>query len=79
MCSKIEMSLDDMELFFQKSLSQVRCRPKRVRKDSKVIRSGQRQRLAQLTAEIKVGKLKSVTNFLASVLRTGADDEGTPV
>ena len=79
MCSKIEMSLDEMELFFQKSLSQVRSRPKRLRKDSKVIRSGQRQKLAQLITDIKVGKLRSVTKFLASVLRAGADDEGTPV
>ena len=79
MSAKIEMSLEEMELFFQKSLSQVRSRPKRLRKDSKWIRSGQRQKIERVTAEIKQGNFIFIKNFLSSILSKGSDDEGTPV
>ena len=79
MSSKIEMSLEEMELFFQKSLSQVRSRPKRLRKDWKLIRSGQRQKIQRVTAEIKEANFQFVKNFLSSILSNGSDDDGTPV
>ena len=79
MSSKIEMSLEEMELFFQKSLSQVRSRPKRLRKDSKVIRSGQRHKIRRVTSEIEDGNFRFVKNFLSSILSKGSEDEGTHV
>ena len=43
--SKIEMSIEEMELFLQKSLTSARSRPKRLRKDSKMIRFVQKNKI----------------------------------
>ena len=79
MTLKVEMSLDEMELFFQKSLTTVRSRPKRLRKDSRMARSTQREKMNKIQAEIKTNNLTAVKNFLASILTIGSSDEGTPV
>ena len=77
--SKIEMSIDDMELFFQKSLTSVRSRPKRLRKDSKMIRFAQKNKINQLEDDLKNDLFFSAKKFLKSVLVIGCSDEGTPV
>ena len=79
MSSKIEMSLDEMEIFFQQSLANVKSRPKRFRKDSRPIRSGQRHKITRITTEINDGNFEFVKKFFSSILTIGSDDEGTPV
>ena len=79
MTSKVDMTLDEIELFFQKSLTTVRSRPKRLRKDSRMARLRQRKKMTVLQAEIKGNNFTAVKNFLASILTIGSSDEGTPV
>ena len=79
MTAKVEMTLDEMELFFQKSLTTVRSRPKPLRKDSRTARLSQRKKMNVLQAEIKTNNFATVKNFLASILTIGSSDEGTPV
>ena len=79
MTAKVEMTLDEMELFFQKSLTTVRSRPKRLRKDSRTARLNQRKKMNVLQAEIKTNNFATVKIFLASILTIGSSDEGTPV
>ena len=79
MPAKIDMSLDEMELFFQKSISSVRSRPKRFRKDSKMIRSVQRRKISKIQEEIQFHTFSSTMKFLTSILTIGCSDEGTPV
>ena len=79
MTAKVDMTLDEMELFFQKSLTTVRSRPKRLRKDSRTARLSQRKKMNIIQAEIKTNNFTTVKNFLASILTIGSSDEGTPV
>ena len=73
------MTLDEMELFFKKSLATVRSRPKRLRKDSRMARSIQRKKMNIIQAETKANNFTAVKKFLASILTIGCYDEGTPV
>ena len=79
MPAKIDMSLDEMELFFQKSISSVQSRPKRFRNDSKMIRSVQRRKISKIQEEIQFHTFSSTMKFLTSILTIGCSDEGTPV
>lgn len=79
MSPKLEMTLDEMELFLQKSITSVRSRPKRLRKDSKMIRFDQRQKVQKFEAEIKSHKFSSTIKFLTAILSIRCSDEGTPV
>lgn len=77
--SKIEMSIEEMELFLQKSLTSVRSRPKRLRKDSKMIRFVQKNKINELEDDLKNDLFLTAKKFLKSVLIIGSSDEGTPV
>ena len=77
--SKIEMSIEEMELFFQKSLSSARSRPKKLRKDSKMIRFVQKNKINELEEDLKSDLFFNAKKFLKSVLVIGSSDEGTPV
>ena len=77
--SKIEMSIEEMELFFQKSLTSARSRPKRLRKDTKMIRFAQKNKINQLEYDLKNDLFFIAKKFLKSVLVIGCSDEGTPV
>ena len=79
MSAKIDMSLDEMELFFQKSITSIQYRPKRLRKDSKMIRSVQKQKINKIQEEIQFHTSSSSIKFLTSILSIGCSDEGTPV
>ena len=84
MPAKIDMSLDEMELFFQLqskilSITSVQSRPKRLRKDSKMIRSAQRRKICKIQEDIQFHTFSSTMKFLTSILTTGCSDEGTPV
>ena len=79
MPAKIDMSLDEMELFFQKSISSVQSRPKRFRNDLKMIRSVQRRKISKIQEEIQFHTFSSTMKFLTSILIIGCSDEGTPV
>lgn len=79
MPAKIDMSLDEIELFFQRSITSVQSRPKRLRKDSKMIRSAQRRKICKIQEDIQFHTFSSTMKFLTSILTTGCSDEGTPV
>ena len=79
MTAQIDMTLDEMELFFQKSLTTVRSRPKRLGKNSRTARLIQRKKMNMIQAEFKINNFITVKNFLASILTIGSSDEGTPV
>ena len=79
MTAKVDMTLDEMELFFQKSLATVRSRPKRLGKNSRTARLIQRKKMNMIQAEFKINNFTTVKNFLASILTIGSSDEGTPV
>lgn len=79
MTSKIEMTFDEMEIFFQKSLKKVQSRPKRVRNDAKMIRSEQKFKIDIVKNESKAKKFSFASNFLLSILTLGTSNEGTPV
>ena len=70
------MSIEEMELFFQKSLTSARSRPKRFRKDSKMIRFAKKNKINKLEDDLKNDLFFSAKKFLKSVL---SSDEGTPV
>ena len=79
MTSQIEMTFDEMEIFFQKSLKKVQSRPKRARKDAKMIRSEQKFKIDIVKNDSKAKNLNFVSNFLLSILTIGTSNEGTPV
>ena len=77
--SQIEMSIEEMELFFQKSLTSARSRPKRLRKDSKMIRFAHKNKINELKDDLKNDLFFIAKKFLKFVLVIGCSDEGTPV
>lgn len=79
MTSQIEMTFDEMEIFFQKSLKKVQSRPKRARKDAKMIRSEQKFKIDIVKNESKTKNLEFASDFLLSILTLGTSNEGTPV
>ena len=79
MTSQIEMTFDEMEIFFQKSLNKVQSRPKRARKDAKMIRSEQKSKIDIAKNESKAKNFSFASNFLLSILALGTSNEGTPV
>ena len=79
MTSQIEMTFDEMEIFLQKSLKKVQSRPKRARKDAKMIRSEQKFKIDIVKNESKTKNLEFASDFLLSILTLGTSNEGTPV
>ena len=79
MTSQIEMTFDEMGIFFQKSLKKVQSRPKRARKDAKMTRSEQKLKIDTVKNESKAKKFSFASNFLLSILTLGTSNEGTPV